>query len=319
MARSHRHAFTLVELLVVVVIISILVALLLPAIVGSRERARSAQCQNRLSEIAKACLTYESEKGFLPGYKNSFSAVPGLSWAAVLLPNIGRQDMWRLVRVRDFAPASGFPDPVLSGFQITELICPSDPRPGLYAALGYAVNCGIDDNIRNSNNEPIENAAYGVFFNHDANDVPVPQQIKVRTDRIPDGAQRTILASENLQAGTWMRFELEPNQNPPPEWVVKKPERLITLEPEVGLWWQASPGACGHINRCKENAPPPFPGPLPNASQLNPRPSSNHPGGVNVAFCDGHVDFITDDVDYSVYQHLMTPDSKAAGLPPEQF
>ncbi|MGQ9915175.1 MAG: prepilin-type N-terminal cleavage/methylation domain-containing protein [Thermogutta sp.] len=64
MARSQRHAFTLVELLVVVVIISILVALLLPAIVGSRERARSAQCQNRLSEIGKACLTYESEKAF---------------------------------------------------------------------------------------------------------------------------------------------------------------------------------------------------------------------------------------------------------------
>lgn len=295
MARSQRHAFTLVELLVVVVIISILVALLLPAIVGSRERARSAQCQNRLSEIGKACLTYESEKGFLPGYKNSFSAVPGLSWAAVLLPYTGRQDMWRLVRVGDFAPASGFPIPA-SGFQIAELICPSDPRPGIYSALGYAVNCGIEDGTTMPNPIPSgaqhpEDAAYGVFFNHDASDIPVAQQIKVRTDRIPDGAHRTILASENLQAGIWMRF----NAGGVPE----------TLEPEVGLWWQASPGACGHINRCKENAPP------------LPRPSSNHPGGVNVVFCDGHVDFITDDVEYSVYQHLMTPDSKKAGLPPE--
>ena len=292
MARSQRHAFTLVELLVVVVIISILVALLLPAIVGSRERARSAQCQNRLSEIGKACLTYESEKGFLPGYKNSFSAVKGLSWAAVLLPYTGRQDMWRLVRVADFAPASGFPDPATSGFQIAELICPSDPRPGVYSALGYAVNCGIEDGTTMPNPIPSgslqpESAAHGVFFNHD---IPVPQQIKVRTDRIPDGAHRTILASENLQAGIWMRFN-----GGVPE----------TSEPEVGLWWQASPGACGHINRCKENAPP------------LPRPSSNHPGGVNVVFCDGHVDFITDDVDYSVYQHLMTPDSKKAGLPPE--
>lgn len=295
MARSQRHAFTLVELLVVVVIISILVALLLPAIVGSRERARSAQCQNRLSEIGKACLTYESEKGFLPGYKNSFSAVEGLSWAAVLLPYTGRQDMWRLVRVADFAPASGFPDPATSGFQIAELICPSDPRPGVYSALGYAVNCGIEDGTTMPNPIPSgslqpESAAHGVFFNHDANNIPVAQQIKVRTDRIPDGAHRTILASENLQAGIWMRFN-----GGVPE----------TSEPEVGLWWQASPGACGHINRCKENAPP------------LPRPSSNHPGGVNVVFCDGHVDFITDDVDYSVYQHLMTPDSKKAGLPPE--
>lgn len=296
MARSRRHAFTLVELLVVVVIISILVALLLPAIIGSRERARSAQCQNRLGEIGKACLTYESEKGFLPGYKNSFSAVPGLSWAAVLLPNIGRQDMWRLVRVGDFAPASGFPDPATSGFQITELICPSNPRPGQYAALGYAVNCGIEDGTTMPNPIPSgsprpEDSAYGVFFNHDATEIPVAQQIKVRTDRIPDGAQRTIMASENLQAGSWMRF----SSGAP-----------VTLEAEVGLWWLASPGPCGHINRCKDNT-----GPLP-------RPSSNHPGGVNVVFCDGHVDFITDDIDYSVYQHLMTPDSKAAGLPAEQ-
>ncbi len=296
MARSKRGAFTLVELLVVVVIISILVALLFPAIIGSRERARTAQCQNRMGEIGKACLTYESEKGFLPGYKNSFSAVPGLSWAAVLLPQMGRQDMWRLVRVGDFAVASGFPDPATSGFQIVELICPSDPRPGQYAALSYAVNCGIEDGTTMPNPIPSgppqpEGPAFGVFFNHDANDIPVPQQIKIKTDRIPDGAHRTILASENLQATTWMRF----NSGTP-----------VTSEPEVGIWWAASPGPCGHINRCKENAPP------------LPRPSSNHPGGVNAVYCDGHVDFITDDIDYSVYQHLMTPDSKAAGLPSEQ-
>lgn len=311
MARSRRHAFTLVELLVVVVIISILVALLLPAIIGSRERARSAQCQNRLGEIGKACLTYESEKGFLPGYKNSFSAVRGLSWAAVLLPHIGRQDMWRLVRVGDFAPASGFPKPDTSGFQIAELTCPSNPRPGQYAALGYAVNCGIKtgriwpkdiiDRLSAIGKSPPRDSAHGVFFNHDTTDfsvfrdigmAPEPQMIKMRTDRIPDGAQRTIMASENLQAGTWMRFS-----SGVPE----------TLEAEVGLWWLASPDKCDHINRCKEEAPP------------LPRPSSNHPGGVNVVFCDGHVDFITDDIDYSVYQHLMTPDSKAAGLPPEQL
>jgi prepilin-type processing-associated H-X9-DG protein len=44
-------------------------------------------------------------------------------------------------------------------------------------------------------------------------------------------------------------------------------------------------------------------------------PSSHHPGGVIVSFCDGHQQFLSDDTQYRVYQHLMTPDSSAAGVP----
>jgi prepilin-type processing-associated H-X9-DG protein len=40
------------------------------------------------------------------------------------------------------------------------------------------------------------------------------------------------------------------------------------------------------------------------------RPASNHPNGVNVAFCDGHTDFLRDDVEYVVYQQLLTANGK---------
>ena len=33
---------------------------------------------------------------------------------------------------------------------------------------------------------------------------------------------------------------------------------------------------------------------------IAPRPSSNHPGGVNAVYADGHADFISDRVDYEV-------------------
>ena len=36
------------------------------------------------------------------------------------------------------------------------------------------------------------------------------------------------------------------------------------------------------------------------------RPSSNHPGGVNIVFADGRCKFLSDDIDYSVYCLLMT-------------
>src|SRR5262249_10931376 len=45
------------------------------------------------------------------------------------------------------------------------------------------------------------------------------------------------------------------------------------------------------------------------------RPSSNHPGGANLAFCDGHAQFVRQDVEYRVYCALMTPNGGMAVEP----
>jgi hypothetical protein len=39
------------------------------------------------------------------------------------------------------------------------------------------------------------------------------------------------------------------------------------------------------------------------------RPSSNHPGGVLVTYCDGHTSFMRDAITPNVYCHLLTPNS----------
>src|SRR3954447_22759717 len=83
-------AFTLVELLVVIGVIAVLIAMLLPALNGARQRAMATACLSNLRQLSQAFVTYNVDnKGFvIPAYTmtgvSGGADVPLEGWASIL-------------------------------------------------------------------------------------------------------------------------------------------------------------------------------------------------------------------------------------------
>lgn len=67
-AACSRVAFSLTELLVVVAIITLLAAILFPALRGARAAAWGAACSSNLRQTATACAAYAAERRVLPNH-----------------------------------------------------------------------------------------------------------------------------------------------------------------------------------------------------------------------------------------------------------
>src|SRR6266853_4326622 len=75
--RPALWGFTLIELLVVVAAICILIALLLPVVNGSGEKARRAKCENQLHQFYKIALMYADEDdAYLCSYEDMLKQIP---------------------------------------------------------------------------------------------------------------------------------------------------------------------------------------------------------------------------------------------------
>jgi prepilin-type N-terminal cleavage/methylation domain-containing protein len=66
--KNSRPAFSLIELMVVILIIALIVAILLPALGGVRQKARDAATRNLLQNLSQSFAAFEIDNKRLPGY-----------------------------------------------------------------------------------------------------------------------------------------------------------------------------------------------------------------------------------------------------------
>ncbi len=324
-----RPGFTLVELLVVIAIIGTLMALLLPAVNNAREQGRRTACLNNMKQLSTALHSYEATKRELPGYAN---AVAGhvVTWAMATFPYIERTDVWSVWNTPDAVPPSAADTARLQAATpyMEVMICPSNPPiDNTHPWLSFVANCGTQDLVKPTTIPPSpstsggERLANGVFFDRctpvTKSNKGIFQQLVMSLDHIPDGASNTLMLSENLQA-----YKYTDDAGASGAQSQYDPGAARDVEQWIGFVWSRTPSAPSLAAKINGDKDAKLLIPKWNLGDRTPegnvtysRPSSNHSGGVNVAMCGGELFFMRDDIDYRVYQQLMTSDGRHSDMP----
>jgi prepilin-type processing-associated H-X9-DG protein len=321
-----------VELLVSIAVITILIALLLPAVQQARHAARRVECTNNLRNITLAMVQVMDTQNRLPACGN-YTAEFGRhhSWVVDVLPYLDYATLanqWNKDR-----SIYDLPNATLARQSIPVLTCPADisvvsGEPNLSyvvnGGVGFTVyhqgvhDCPVDLEGRRLDLdgdgmacpaipvptvEPSDKTLFlrlGVFFNETWKGEISRRHH--RADTILDGLSTTVFLAENVRTGfnPADSGELFTSSWASPSGVLTSfymgnPCRNATCTPGQVEYSLCNSG----IARINSGIKRP--------EGMSPIPNSFHTGVVNMSFGDGHIRFVSENIDGGVYAALLSP------------
>lgn len=297
MTTRSRRGFTLVELLVVIAIIAILIALLMPAVQKVRESASRTQCANNLKQFALAAHAYlDAKKVFMPGSKGPMPPPAGwgdpsvgsslpyghFSWAAEILPFIEQKDLYNAIDFTKPAyvgalwengtnrgPAGDVANKAVSENAPNLFMCPAAHRVQLQnTQKDYAINGGTGACCP----ERTQSGMTGMGYVNSA----------IKTKEVLDGTSYTLLFSEYAHYANHSWLDRDKGSNP----------FLFVHHASEGYVTPAEHDGTPHP---------------PNTTIHNTRAtSSQHPYGVNGVMTDGHLVWMPNSINYTVYKAMFS-------------
>lgn len=326
------RGLTLIELLVVISIVSLLIGLLIPAVLGVRGSSRRLECVNHLKQVELATQSYHDTYNAYPGYFRPATSGPTVSSRPRLysvfsriLPYLDQAATYAMVNFS--APLD---DPALSSLiaytpppgglladslanatatavLLDVLLCPADPMrgpSGATAGTNYRANYG---SLPNPN---LREQLCGPFAFRQA----------ASARDVTDGLSQTAAYSEKLRGdsarASFSAFSdavVAPvNVDPPPpgpfSYCANQPLTPGNYRTGMGTIWLVG----GLSQTCYNHLEVPngpavdclLPGYHPAIARASAR--SAHGSGVNVAMADGSVRFVAASIGLPVWQAMGT-------------
>ncbi len=338
-----RRGFTLIELLVVIAIIAVLIALLLPAVQAAREAARRSQCVNNLKQIGLGLHNYHQTNNSFPLGASLAPHTPGgtYTWSdwganAQLLPFLEQGPVYSTINFswapepyseptsqdQGYSSPGGFINSTAYNTKLALFLCPSDGNAGRVNNNSYHASVGTTTNNIDRNPK----ASSGVFG----------FQINYSLADITDGSSNTVAYAEALVGDTTATKPVRANgtgksgSSKAANLLDVGTAGLANLQTDLlactnsfttafraddrGYRWGGgmmgysmfntvmTPNGGGQFNwnGCRVDCCVQM-----QAAHYLPT-TSNHPGGVNVLFCDGSVKFVKNTVSYATWWSLGT-------------
>lgn len=332
-----RDAFTLVELLVVILIMGVLAGLLIPAVQAAREAARRTQCQSNLKQLGLAALNFESTHRRFPsggwGYQwqgfadiSSPAGQPG-SWTFSLLPFIEQPSLYHLGIYQSPAAQREQALRDRTSAHVPIYRCPSRPSSDLVPFDPSCTTCALPIGVT----VPLENSARSDYAVNAGDGAPDWTQLYTWPLDFW-GPADVAQANHLMRANQWPQ--------PPPDWTgiswLGRGVRLAELmdgtshvflfgEKYVmrdsyytGTDWGNNEPLYGGFNNDNHRSTHPHWPLMQDKREVMSIGSfgSAHSSGTNFCLADGSVHQIAYTIDPEVYRYLGNRrDGRAVGVP----